>query len=293
MAKREKTASVRVVSLPIVRMETAAHNRWRDLSRSVQRMINYIHQRWLCWHVAAGTPQKIEEFLRSLDDWKSGGQAGEKPKIKLECMPNALSNEIYHACSTRFPELHSRVRVLLANIVTRKLVERKAAYGSLSGWWSILLGNESLPSTHKGNPIPFDADNTEILPPTEEGGEWSLVVRIERDTAHPKGKVCPSILDTIKLWSKGQKAASQVAILKKIVSGEYKFCGSNMVLKNDGKWYAQVAFSAPIAAAKPLDPDKVATLCAGDKYPWRLDLDGRYRSPGGSGASVALSLIHI
>lgn len=287
MAKRKKNESaVRVASLAIVRMDDATYTRWRDLSRETQRMINYIHQLWLCWHVDAGTPQKIEEFLRELAAWKDGGEVGDKPKIKLEAMPNDLSNKIYHACSGRFPLLHSRVRVLLANIVTRKLLERKAAYGALSGWWSILLGNESLPSTHRGNPIPFDKDNSEIVPPATAEENWQLRIKVQRDTDNPKGKVCPSIEDTIGLWSKGQKAASQVATLKKIASGEYTFRGSNLLLKNDGKWYAQIAYSAPIEAAKPLDPGKVATLSAGETYPWRLNLCGWYRSPGGSGKAV-------
>lgn len=285
MSENKALGSVRITSLEVVKPTKEQRGRWQMLSDQTRDMTNYIWQTWLCWHVEAGTRDKIVAFLRALDDWKAGGKRGDKPNIKLQAVPKELASRIYHGLSKTFPAVHSRSRGLLQQRVVSLIGSRKAARGSLSGWWAILLYHESLPSTTRGVPIPFDVRNAKLLPPERDGEHHRMELRIESAA----GK---SVYDTVQVWSKGRKAAGAVAILKKILAGDAKFCGSNLVQRNDGQWYVNVCWRGKPERKPELEANRVAALRPCLRVPWKLRIGatherrGTNRRPGGLGRVV-------
>lgn len=281
--KQKLKSAIRVVSLEL-KVPKESRQRWLELSRQCQQVVNCIWRTWLLWHVQHGTEQKQREFLAARDAWKaSGSKPADKPKPPGKAVPPECGKALYAELRRRFPEVHIRVTELLRNSVSGKIGELKAAHGSLPGWVAILFCNQSLPSTVRGNPIPFDSANSELEPPADKDGEWKLHVRL---TAVPrKGKMATSILETIPLWTKGRKLNSQRQLLSRIVTGEYKFCGSNVVF-DDGKWFAKICYQMPVTPAIGLNADRVAFLRPANSHPWAMRLPGRNRWPGGSGMYV-------
>lgn len=275
--------AVRVVSLQCMKMPDDVYDRWKLAAQQTQQIANFVWQRWLVWHFANGTRAKIVAHLEAFKAWKENG--GEKPK-RMEAIPKELVSTIYKELGEVFPTVHVRARDLIKNVIFGKIKNSKASTGNLSRWVAILLGNESLPSTMRENPIPFDSSTADIVPPADKDGHWALEVKVTRIPTDKKNS--PSVVDTIQLWSHGRKAASQVATLRKIASGEWKFCGSGLVLSKSGKWFANICYrmSRDDAKTEPLDPAKTAVLSASTSWPWKLRIPRRNRRPGGRGFHV-------
>jgi hypothetical protein len=147
--------------------------------------------------------------------------------------------------------------------------------------------------TVRSNPIPFDKANSTIEPPdpADENGSWKLRLRVDR-IDQPGKKTATSTLDVVNLWSKGRKAAGQVAILKKIAAGEYEFCGSNMIYsESKRKWFAAICYRSPRPTPAKVDTEKVAFLrpvatSAIKPHPWKLRVPKSNRWPGGLGEYI-------
>lgn len=278
MADQENLGAARVTSLEVVKPTQEQRKRWQSLCDDTRDMTNFIWQQWLCYHVENGTRDKIIDFLRDLDAWKAD-KKGDKPKVKLQAVPKDLASRIYHGMMKTFPQVHSRSQGLLQQRTVSLIGSRKAAKGNLSGWWAILLYHESVPSSTRGVPVLFDVRNAKILPPESKDGHHRIELRIER-----KGK--SSVYDVVDLWSKGRKAAGAVAILKKLLSGEAKFCGSNLVQRQNGKWFVNICWRAERQATKTLDHTQTAILRPCANVPWKLKTPGRNRRPGGMGYVV-------
>jgi hypothetical protein len=229
--KKEKKSRVRVCALEISGMTKEQHDRWRCLSETVRDIVNCIWQTWLLWHVNNGSRGKQREYLKAYSAWKSSDPKtrGEAPERPVLAVPPACQASIYAAVSGEFADVNLRPVVLLINAIVGKISSRKSANGSLPGWVSILLCKESMPSTLRKNPIPFDKKNSGLVPPENGDDHWKLWVRVDRIEREGK-KNATSTRDEVRLWSKGRKAGSAVATLRKIESGEYTFLGSNLVL---------------------------------------------------------------
>lgn len=291
--KPDKKTRVRVAVLEISGLTKDDYARWRELMDDCRDIVNCTWQAWLVWHVQNNSRAKIQQYLGDCAEWREGRLA-EKPDWPVKAVPPECAKATYDAVSAAFPFIETTARELCRNAVVQKINHTKAAHGSLSGWAAILLHRQSLPSTVHGVPIPFSKRNAELEPPEpgDENGCWKLHVKVTR-RPRPGKKTGETVRDTVKLWSKGRKAASAVATLKKIAAGIYEFCGSNLIYKKSTrKWFAAICYRAPIEPAKELDGDQVAYLrpapmTAVWQHPWKLRLPGWNRAPGGRGEYIA------
>ncbi len=257
--------------------------RWHELSRDCRDLANFFWQRWLVHHFQNHSADKLKAWLneRQTKGVKAAG------KCPVECLDNKLSNTIYHESSARFPRLNKRLQVLLLNRLTKTLKSRKAATGSLPGWSAILLCNEAVPTFTRPYPILFDRVNGPaeypFVPPETRGDNWRLRLRVWRDENEDGKGTSP--IDEIVLWCKGQKVRSQVAILEKIASGEYKFGGSQLIYsKSAKKWFLRLCYTRPAEVKPGLDAGKTAVLYGGESCPFEMGLpDGTTLRPLGGG----------
>lgn len=275
-------------------------------------IINCTWQTWLVWHIQNGSAKLIRQYLADVDAWGNSDPKtrGPKPKWPVDPFPKDCGKQAkncadttYYAVAEAFPEIETNARELCRSATVGKITHLKAAHGSLSGWAAILLHRQNLPSSVRAIPIPFSKKNAGIIAPDENDpdGCWRLWVRLSR-TASAEGKNGSSTKDVVRLWSRGRRAAGQVAILQKILSGEYEFCGSNMVYsESKRKWFAKICYRAPRPAPQALDATRMAflrpTAITAIKpgtgrcpvplpRPWRLRLPTAIRWPGGKGDSV-------
>jgi len=260
--------------------------RWFGLSDMCQQVVNTIWETWLVSHVQNKSRTTLKAFLDELRAWReAGSKKTDKPKIDFSVIDKELAREIYKVLTDEFPHCNIRVLTLLQQSTTKLIKTRKAASGNLSGSWAILLNRESIPSSTRAQPIPFDRANARIIPPTEADGNWSLSLRIDR--VPQNGSRASSTEDRFEINTKGFRMRSQVSILNRITSGDYKFCGSALQWsKSKNRWFAMVCYQMPQEEKSELDNDKVAVLHASKTHPWSLRLNGRSIWIGGAGRHV-------
>lgn len=262
---------------------------WRELAISCQRMTNRLWQVWLCHHLTNGTPNKLRAFLEARDRWKSGLQ--EKPAADFACLEPPLGksadpNSFYRILSAEFSNVSAQTRVLLEKAWKTRILKRKAASGPLPGWESILLCNEALPSFTRPLPIPFDKANATLI---KDGEEFFVELRIER--LHEEGsRRCPCVVERCELMLRKRKSAGILAIIRRCISGEYAWKGSNL-LYDRGKWYAVICYEMPKRDRATVDPNKTMFVRAGRSAPWRIKISGESGSFsfGGNGQHVNLA----
>lgn len=296
MARKEKPGCIRVAKLEISGMTPEQRARWRSISDDCRGIVNCTWRSWLVWHHGNGSREQIVNHNKAVKAWDEGGKKGAKPAWPVEAVPKECAKFIYDEVSNSFPELECTTRELCRNAVVQGINHIKAARGSLCGWAAILIDNQSVPSTTRGVPIRFSNRNAKIEPPDprDEKALWKLHVTFTR-IARP-GRKAVTVTDTVSLWSKGRDAQSEVAKLKKIMSGEYTFCGSQVVHDSrKNKWFAMICYRAPVEPAKDLDKSKVAFLRPSSinviqpgtyrnpvhlPTPWRFEINKRTRRPG-------------
>lgn len=268
-----------------------ATRRWRELCEDVQQATNFIWRMWEQSHVANGSEAKIRDALDAMKAWHNADKAtrGEKPKFSLFAMSNELSAELYKQLGERFPHIARHVIALILNGVKQKIMQCKSATGNLPGWWSVLLCRQGRPSSIHPLPFPFDTQDAELEPPKTGEKNFLLNVRAWRDEPK-KGKATGStVLDRIELRCEGRNVQSQVSILKRIVSGEFAFRGSQ-IFERDKKWFVAICYRMPATVkAEGLKDDRVAVLRPSTLFPFRLLIQGREFRCGGSGEYVGLA----
>lgn len=253
---------------------------WRQLAVDCQRMTNRLWQIWLCHHAANRSADKLRSHLDAFKAWKEHG--GKKPAWPCKALEPPLTvsadpRSLYRILSAEFPGVNVRTRGLLTNAWQSLLSKRKAANGNLPGWVSILFANESLPSTTRPVPIPFDKENAKLQ---RDGQSYVLEVRIER---LGDGK---SVVERCELMLNKPKCHSVRTIIDRIMSGVYEWKGSSIVFDR-GKWFASLAYEMPARKQETVDPDKTLFVRAGRRSPWRVRVDGgsSWRF-GGNGSHV-------
>jgi len=256
--------------------------RWHQLSDQCKGVANCFWETWLVWHVTEQSRKKMIQWLekRKVKGIKAAG------KCPVDVMPKPLNSRINAVCKECYSELHSRVRTLVINTINRDLFKHKAATGNLKMHTSILLHNQSVPSSTRAHPIPFDRQNCKLLWP--EKGEENILLQLRIGRIDRGSKPGIGIQETLELRCKGQRVQSQVAILKRIMRGDYAFRGSSLVYsKAKRKWFAQIAFRMPIEPRTDLDAKKTAVLLARRGWPWTLLTPAGRKMPGGRGRYVA------
>ena len=279
--------TVRAAKIEIAGFGKASGRRdnWRQMAVDCQRMTNRIWQIWLVHHATNGTADKLRAHFEAYREWEKSPKSERGPKPKWPCKPlepplthSPDNGSFYRILSREFPGLNARTRGLLLNAWQSRLSKRKAASGSLPGWVSILFGNESLPSFHKPQPIPFDKRNANIR---KDDDKYILRVRIERDGESGKSNV-----EDCELILRKRKCGHVRSIVEKILRGEYEWKGSSLVLRN-GKWFAMVSYEMPKRERSDLDLEKVLCIRPGSRWPWRVRYSGgRSFSAGGNGRHV-------
>jgi hypothetical protein len=290
-AKVKKTGAVKVAKFEIVAVENGDYRErtaaWRSLAAECQNIANCFHDEWKAWHRANGSRAKIFEYLAAVKAWRDAEQAGEKPKLDLKCITKEADNAFYRAVTDQCPLVNARTRILLLNILKGKLGSRKASVGTMSGWISILLNRESMPSFNRPIPIPFDKVNAKIIRPKSSDENWQVELRVDRIEPAAGKSVASSTPDLCRLMTKGRKVAGQVAILHRIASGEYEFCGSSLqFMQSRNKWFALICYRMPEVKHPEADVKRMAILRPGYFKPWFLRYDGRSRWRGGPGSLV-------
>lgn len=271
---------------------------WRDwfgrmlaLGEEVKRLHNRMWQRWLIWHITQGNDYRIREYMERLREWhKAEGKKPSKPKCEVQCVPKELSNAIYHDLSDFVPGLNKAPLTLAMNAMQGKMKTAPAASGSFPRWMRILAGDESTPGFQRAMPIPFSKVNSELIPPTTAGGNWQLVLRVDR-IDDGSGKPAKGNRDVLTLRTGGKGGRSAVAGLWKIASGEWKFCGSNLVYREShGKkeFAVHICYQAPKAEKADVDKDRCAIVAPAVSHPWAMIVDGRKLRLGGwNGSYIA------
>ena len=241
---------------------------WLALSDVTRQMRNRIWRYWLTWHVQRNHDLVLRQWWAELIT--ATRERGKKPKCPVQALTKELSNEIYHDCSKLFTNLNARTRVLLQNIICRDIGKKGDVDGKMKAWQAVLMDRQERPASMKRNPIPFDKENSKLIPPEKTGEDFGLVLRIER--TEETGK---SVVDTVRLMSRGRKVISQVKILWKIVTGEWKFCGSSVIYdENRRKWYAMISYEIPRATEEFAGTGSLIVRASRfgqrQRYPWLL-----------------------
>jgi len=254
---------------------------WYRLADRCKQLTNRVWQLWLIHHVQSDSATAIRDHLQSLDRWRKADSKsrGDKPKLAVTCFSTELANTIYHDCRKNFPDLNCRTLVLLLNILRGRIIKRKAAKGKLSGWMAILLGHESLPSSTKPVPIPFDKQNAKIW--SEGEGRIKCLVRLER--TEETGKSVEWVFD---LETTG-KIARYAKPIHDVASGQAPLKGCSIFYDSfKRQWFALIAYE-PVEEPKPeVDESNVLILRPGRCRPWVVRVGGKSFYLGGDGRSV-------
>jgi hypothetical protein len=284
--KNDRLTKMRVSSFEVSKVDgdwCEVTARWHKTSDACRGVANLFWQSWVSWHFQKDSESKLRKWL---DCRESKGKRAAK-KCPVHCYPAELSRCTYGEASRRFPELAKGEIVLILNRLSSGLKSRKASRGSLPGWSAILLHHESHPSFTQSYPILFDKGNTTTVfePPAKPGENWHVSIRVSRREENGRGV---TYNDRMEVWCQGRKVQSQVAILRRIASGEYSFKGSQLqYCRSKRKWFLKLCYEMPRPVVSALDPAQVATLRAHDARPWELLLPSGMRIPGGHGGYVA------
>lgn len=292
---KEQKKTVRVASFEVKSVAgdwKDANRRWFSLMEQCRLLTNFIYQTWLVWHVQNGSADKLKAWLNERAEYKAeteslkGMSREEKKERRKELVkpgpcpvlsvPPELAKTIRDGCTSNFPHVHARVSNLVQQ-ATLKSLNGKSQVSILPKHSAILLCHESVPTARRDVPIRFDRQNAKIESPETAKDNFHIclnVWRLPRD-----GKMATSVQDRIELHCQSRRVRSQVVILKRIVSGEYEFKGSNLLyLQKKRKWIVELCYTQPKEKHPELDEEKTAVLVPAANHPWSLYLPGKERT---------------
>jgi hypothetical protein len=261
-----------------------ARKRWWHLCDRSKQIVNRIWRLWESHHTINGTDCKLREFLDAHAKWKKEkGKKDTKPKAP-DIFPKELGNAIYHNLFAAFPDVASHVLVLLLNSTRGKIINCKAAKGSLPGHSAILLDHQGRPSSTRPIPVPFSKQNSSLS--VDVDGIVTLMLRIHRNAIEGK-KSGVNTVETMRLITDGKAARYAKPIIDLLNSGG-TICGSSIVFDDRRrKWFAHLAYNE---AAEPLPQhvaqDRIMRIRPGYARPWQCRVDGRRQFVGGKGTSL-------
>lgn len=253
-------SAIRPYKLEIVKPSQDQRDRWMARARDIQHMTNCIWRMWLTHHTAAGTEQELRALLDAPKDQK---------KKWPKAVTSELSSTIYHALRERWPHLHTRPLVLLQNVVLKKIATQKASRGKLPGWCAVLLDHQAIPSSTRPMPIPFDKAHCKLIPPENQGENFKLRFKLERDASGAM------VEDDVELITSG-RAWYYAKPMYDLITGGKVFKGSSLVFDDrKGKWFAHICYERVLDNKPEIDPNKVAILRLGNLRPWLMRLEGK------------------
>lgn len=256
--------AVRVYRYEVVRFSGDNRKRWWFLCDAVRQMTNLFWREWESYHTQHDSHSIVSAFANDLADYRKK-QRAEKPKLELQAVPTELSKRIYRKMADNFPAVHNRVAGLLQQAIRKKMTG-KGSDGKWSMWQAILMDRQGRPSATRPQPIPFDSKSAKIV--RSENG-FDLQIRLTRLPSDKKA--CLSIEDSCGLKVKHGNGR---AVIERVVSGEYKFCGSSLVYdEKNRKWFVNVCYQMPKASTT--QGVGVARLFPSRAYPFVLMLNGR------------------
>jgi len=293
--------------------EASRRKEWIALTESSQKLLNCLWRHWVTYHTQHGTAVKIVEYLDALKAWREARVKAEeavgekkfkpanwekdnpKPRLSAVALPKgegyakwsfthesdrmkegpSLQNDLYHIINKTFVEFNVRTITLILNKWASLLTSRKAASGNLSGWMSILLGNESIPSFNSPQPIPFDKVSCPNGMPLrkDDRGTYFFDLSIERRESDGKNR---TIKDACVLHMPKKKYSRVYTVLDNVISGEWEFKGSQVIYdKGKRKWFALVSYEIPTENIRSVNMDRVLFVRPGRHYDWRVSVCGR------------------
>lgn len=251
-----------------------AKARWRTIADTCREVMNALWQQWECWHVERGSDTACRQWRDHLIECRQRGEKG--PKLDVKPVPPELSTRLYALTRERFPGLIARTRCLLIKRFTEALGS-KDTEGRYNVWIAVLLNRQGRPSCAGDQPIPFDRQQAKV---TRDEKGFRLAIKLTRTEHDDKAG---SIEDTVRLKARGSGAA----IAERIVSGEYKFCGSSIVYQaSRQKWYCLLCYDAGDSEKAAVNPKKQAVLHPRKDRPWCLWIDGGDVWVGGRGGHI-------
>lgn len=257
-----------------------AKARWMELADECREIVNVIWQQWEVYHVGLGNDVKVQRFAEDLRAYRRG-ETKDKPKLGVHCWDSPFGKTVYRKLTERFPSVHLRVVVLLMDIV-KKRMSGKDVEGKWAIWQAVLMNRQGRPNCVHDQPIPFDRASCK---PFSEAGEKGTNYWLEINlTRVPRpGKVATSICDRVQLKARG----SGLAIMRRMVSGEYKFCGSKIVFDSSRrKWYALLSYNDHVEDVENPELTETATLHALRDSPWAFWIGGNWEWFGGCGSYI-------
>ena len=293
MGKEKEHKSVRVARFLIVGVDgdkaafAEAKQRWSELGFAVQRLTNDFYAHWLRLQIEAGGHKLIRTYVADTLAWHKADPKtrGAKPKCSVKAADNAMQKKLYRLLSDDHPEIHVRCLVLALHKLSQKLAMTPASNSAFPRWIRILDGCGEFPSSSRPLPIPFDTSNGSLLPPADEKRDfWRFQLRVDRIAR--EGKPATSTIDVLKIKTAGRKLHSLRHILWQIAKGEWKFCGSDLIKREDG-WYVHLCYQIPKPEAAALDKAMVAVLRPGRICPVVMRINGHSERLGRRGKDVA------
>lgn len=150
------------------------------------------------------------------------------------------SSDIYEKACADFPHVSTST---LDNTI-RDAQQRFKALTS-----DILNGRATVPTYKRDCPIPIRAQQTKVYRDTANGAYVASIALLSQSYAREAG--IPSRYE-VALRTKG----AALSILKRIISGEYKLCDSQ-ILRKKSKWYVNLTYKFERTAVPKLSPENV------------------------------------
>ena len=286
----EFKGQIGVAKLKIIGAEgdwPATRSRLRDMAVTIKRLFNCIHGTWLSEHIKRGSGPIIAAWMEKDRAWArtpKKERSGKREICPVKCVDSDIQKAIYAGCTKRYPMVNLRPVALAMNLAIKRLKKTKASKGSYPRWMRILTDDGEFPSSSHPLPIPFDARNAPneqplVPPPSDKRGDkkgdyrWKLRLRLDRIPR--EGKTAVSTIETFLLRTWGRKCRGEEEKLWKILNGEWKLCGSNIVFReSNGEWSAHICYRQRKPERADIDEGRFAFLWASERRPWHLRIDG-------------------
>lgn len=278
----EKKATLKVLRMEVKRVgnspeeNVAMRKEILDYCVMVQEINNFVWAFWSNWHFANDSRQQLSEWYDSWKEWaslsKEERDATPQPRNPVVPIPKEL--DFYGECARRWIRLNTET--LAATIKRVNILTRPSSKGNLSGWISILLHRDQLPTHTHPLPIGFSASTCSVNVPLTEDDHHVLKIKIGRIPPENGKKVGTAISYECHLWDRGYGMCGRREVMKKIAMGEYTIRGSQLLF-DDGKLYADIAYEEP--DDKVSFGSKPAILFSSPTTPLTISVDGGKESP--------------